>query len=139
MLLRPVDPKTLMELSNLLVDVSESRQAVACLKRLVNIEPHNVSAWQNLAVAQFTRRRYFEGIASSQAALRLQPNSPQVLYNLALAYSHMHQFDLALSHVRRGLDFSPRDLALQKLELRLRVLRLKARITDFFRGILGGD
>ena len=45
-LLRPQDTQVLMELSNLLMDSGESRPAVACLKRLVQLDHH--TGGQNL-------------------------------------------------------------------------------------------
>jgi predicted Zn-dependent protease len=54
-LLRPQAPRVMMDLANLLADTGQNRAAIACLKRLVQAEPRNVSAWQNLAVAQFMR------------------------------------------------------------------------------------
>ena len=101
LLLRPQDPAVLMDLSNLLVDTQQPRAAVACLKRLVQIESNNASAWQNLAVAQFIAGRYEDGIESCQECLRLDPPNAQALYNLALAYEHLGRFDEALSWVRR--------------------------------------
>src|SRR6185437_8113151 len=60
-LLRPQDPALLMDLANLLGDTGQNRASVACLKRLVQIDPKSPSAWQNLAVAQFLIGRYNEG------------------------------------------------------------------------------
>ena len=117
-----------MDLSNLLVDTRQARAAVACLKRLVQIEPGNASAWQNLSVAQFTIGRYEDGIESCREALRLEPANPQSLYNLALAHEHLGRYDEALAWVRRGLERDPKDVSLQKLELRVRVLRWRGRI-----------
>jgi tetratricopeptide (TPR) repeat protein len=128
LLLRPQDPNVLMDLSNLLVDTKQARAAVACLKRLVQIEAGNGNAWQNLAVAQFTIGRYEDGIESCLVALRLDPTSLQSIYNLALAYEHLARYDEALAWVRRGLERDAKDVSLQKLDLRVRVLRWRARL-----------
>jgi tetratricopeptide (TPR) repeat protein len=130
------DPAVLMDLSNLLLDTHQPRAAVACLKRLVQVEPNNSSAWQNLAVAQFLTGRYEDGIESCQECLRLEPASPEPLYNLALACEHLGRFDEALSWVRRGLDRDPRDVWLQQLELRIRVLRWRGRLVRAVRALL---
>jgi tetratricopeptide (TPR) repeat protein len=125
-----------MDLSNLLVDTQQPRAAVACLKRLVQIEPSNASAWQNLAVAQFMTGRYEDGIDSCQECLRLDPPNAQALYNLALALEHLGRFEEALSWVRRGLARDPRDVWLQQLELRIRVLRWRGRLVRALRALL---
>jgi tetratricopeptide (TPR) repeat protein len=115
----------LLDLSNLLVDTNQTRAAVACLKRLVHLDPANVDAWQNLAVAQFMVGRYEEGILSCHEALGRDPDNIMALYNLALAYEHLGRYEDALSWVRKGLAKSPKDISLQKLELRVRVLNWK--------------
>ena len=54
-----------MDLANLLIDVGETRPAVACLKRLTQLCPEHIAAWQNLGVAHCLRGRFDEGIAAS--------------------------------------------------------------------------
>jgi tetratricopeptide (TPR) repeat protein len=135
LLLRPQDPAVLMDLSNLLVDTQQPRAAVACLKRLVQVEPSNGSGWQNLAVAQFMTGRYEDGIESCRECLRLDAANPQALYNLALACEHLGRYDEALSWVRRGLGRDPKDVWLQQLELRIRVLRWRGRLVRAVRAI----
>jgi hypothetical protein len=46
-------------------------------------------------------------------------------HNLALAYGQMREFDEAIAFARRGLKIAPRDAALQRLDFRLRVLRVR--------------
>ncbi len=123
LVLRPQDPQVLLDLSNLLVDTGQTRAAVACLKRLVGLDPGNVDAWQNLAVSQFMVGRYEDGIASCHEALTRDAGNAMAIYNLALAYEHLGRYEDALEWVRRGLSQSPKDVSLQKLELRIRVLR----------------
>lgn len=136
LLLRPQEPQVLMDLSNLLVDTGQNRAAVACLKRLTQADPQNISGWQNLAVAQFMVGRYQEGIASCHEALRLDPRNATVAYNLGLAYEHLRRYDEALTWVRIGLQTEPRDASLQRLELRLRVLRFRSAAFRVARSLL---
>src|SRR5207249_4348421 len=93
LLLKPDDPQVLLSLANLLMDTQESRLAAASLKRLVQIVPNNVNGWVNLAVAQFMRRRYDEGIFACHEALRCDPKNLLAIYNLALAHEHLRRFD----------------------------------------------
>lgn len=136
LVLRPQDPHVLLELSNLLIDTRQTRAAVACLKRLVAIDPEQVDAWQNLAVAQFMVGRYDDGIASCQEALRRDPDNVMAMYNLGLAYEHLRRYDEALRWVRLGLEKAPKDLSLQKLELRVRVLNWRDRGLRLLRSLL---
>src|SRR5204862_2099595 len=99
LLLRPEDPHMLKDLANLLMDVGEVRGAIACLKRLVTMQPNDGAAWQNLAVAQFMRARYDEGLESCYEALRCEPQNLAIIFNLALGLSHLRRYDEALHHV----------------------------------------
>jgi tetratricopeptide (TPR) repeat protein len=136
-LLRPEDPQTLMDLSNLLIDVAEPRAAAACLKRLVQIDANAAGAWQNLAVAQFMRRRWDEGVAASQESLRIDPHNIPARHNLAMALGQMGKFDDALREASGALRLNRKDRALQSLELRLRILHARARLATFVRGLFG--
>ena len=115
---------------------NQTRAAVACLKRLVQIEPDNVDAWQNLAVAQFMIGRYEEGVVSCQQALARDADNGMAIYNLALAYEHLGRYEDALAWVRKGLAKQPKDISLQKLELRVRVLNWKDRAVRIARALL---
>jgi tetratricopeptide (TPR) repeat protein len=137
LLLRPQDPQILTDLSNLLLDTTQNRAAVACLKRLVQLDARSVFAWQNLAVAQFHVGRYEEGIASCHEALRLSPGNSTAAYNLALAYQHLGRFDDATKWVRKALESNPRDLSLQSLEWWVRVLKWRNRLARLARTCLG--
>lgn len=138
LLLRPEDPTTLWELGNLLLDIGETRPAVACFKRLIQVQPKHIAAWLNLGVAQFMRRRYQDGIASCEQALRLDPLNLRARFNLALAHCQTNEFEAALEHATEGLKLSPRDLAMQRLEFRVRALRLKSRIANVFSRLFRG-
>ena len=136
MLLRPQDPAILLELSNLLVDTGLTRAAAACLKRLVAIDPDHAEGWQNLAVAQFLADRFEDGIASCRRCLAVDPKNVMAVYNLALAHERLRQYDQASYWVAEGLRLAPRDASLQKLELRVRVLRYKDWLGRALRAVL---
>jgi tetratricopeptide (TPR) repeat protein len=124
LLLRPSDPQVLLDLANLLMDNGQSRAAIACLKRMISTDPGSASGWQNLAVAQFMRGLYEDGIASSLHALEQEPENLPTLFNLALANEHLSRYEEALHWVGRGLALEPTDLSFQKLEFRVRVLKI---------------
>jgi len=124
-LLRPVDQQTLVDLGNLLMDVGQVRTSIACLKRLVAAHPDHVSGWQNLAVAQFLRNLINDGIDSSRRALELDPHNVSVAYNLALGLERAGRYDEAIDLVRDAMARAPQDASLQRLEMRLRLLRAK--------------
>jgi superkiller protein 3 len=126
-----------MDLANHLIDLGETRPAMACLKRLVQIQPRNASAWQNLAVVQFMRHRYDEGIVSSREALNLCPDNLMAIHNLALAMGKMKRYREALEELHTALLKAPRDLALQRLEMRLQFLRARDAVISAIRKLCG--
>ena len=123
MVLRPQEPRLLLDLANLMMDTGLSRAAIACLKRLTAEHPKEPDAWQNLAVAQFINGRYDDGVESCRQCLAVDPGNLTAIYNLALAYERQRLYESAAYWVAEGLRTAPRDLSLQKLELRIRVLR----------------
>lgn len=135
MLLRPRDPQVLLGLSNLLIDTGLTRAAVACLKRLVALDPDRADGWQNLAVAQFLTDRYEDGIESCRRCLAADPGNVTAAYNLAVAHERLGRYDGAAYWVAEGLRLSPRDAALQRLEQRVRLLRWKDRVVRAVRAV----
>jgi tetratricopeptide (TPR) repeat protein len=116
------EARILIGLANAWMDCGENRTAIACLKRLTALQPDNRDAWLNLAVAQFRRGLFQNGIRSCTRALELDPNLRLAMHNLAVAYERMGRYDLALEWVRKALKIQSRDAVLQRLELRLRLL-----------------
>jgi tetratricopeptide (TPR) repeat protein len=55
--------------------------------------------------------------------MRRDPNNPLALFNLALAHEHAGRYDEALNWVEKGLAAEPRELSLQNLKFRLRVMK----------------
>jgi tetratricopeptide (TPR) repeat protein len=133
LLLRPEDPHLLLDLGDLLLDCADHRTAIACLKRLVMLDPENLAGWQNLAVAQFALHRMEDGILSCHEALRREPTSAVTHYNLALAYERLGQYDQALIWARKGLTQSPQDHSLSKLQFRIHVLRVLSTLKHLVR------
>jgi tetratricopeptide (TPR) repeat protein len=131
--LRPDDPQILMDLSNLLIDIGDCRIASSCLKHLIYLDPGHVGAWQNLAVARFLRGDYRRGIETCLQALKRDPKNLMTIHNLALAHEHLKDLNGAQRWVKRGLELSPKDTDLQRLEVRLRVLKLRERMLGALR------
>jgi tetratricopeptide (TPR) repeat protein len=108
----------------MLMDGGDTRSAGACLRRLVQITPRNVAAHLNLAVVHFARGHYDEGIACCHEALRCDAEDATAMYNLALAYERLGNYAKAGEWIGRAIRIDPQDVALQRLDLRIRLLRL---------------
>ena len=138
-MLRPQDPHLLLDLSGSLLDIDDTRTAIANLKRLTQSQPDNKDAWINLAVAQFMRNHYEDGIASCRKALELDPASQTVMYNLALAYECQGQWDSALTWVRLAKEHQPLDESIADLEFRIRFRRVQTAVVSILRRALRLD
>jgi tetratricopeptide (TPR) repeat protein len=125
--LRPQNSRILLELGNLLMDCGESRAALVCLKSLVGSDPDFLPGWLNLAVVQFDRHLWQEGVASCMTVLNKDSQNGLAMHNLALAYERLGQYRSALTWVRRAQMILGDDSALKALELRVRLLWIKAR------------
>jgi tetratricopeptide (TPR) repeat protein len=125
--LRPQNPRILLELGNLLIDTGESRAALACLKWLVGGSPEFLPGWLNLAVVQFDRQLWQEGIVSCMTVLNKDSQNGLAMHNLALAYERLGQYRSALTWVRRAQLILGDDTSLKALELRVRWLSIRAR------------
>ena len=108
------------------MDCGESRAALVCLKSLVGFDSEFLSGWLNLAVVQFHRHLWQEGIASCMTVLNKDSQNGLAMHNLALAYERLGQYRSALTWVRRAQMILGEDSALQALELRVRLLWIKA-------------
>ena len=126
----------MLDLSNLLLDTGESLMAVACLKRLTDREPENANAWQNLGVAYFHETMLEEGLAASHRAVKCDPLHLMAMYNLAVAFEQMRNYDSAMDWIQRGLAIDPREPAFLKLEVRLRLLKFGAVVGRICKSVL---
>jgi len=135
-MLRPHDPRLLLDLAGSLIDIDDTRTAISCLKRLTQSQPDNVDAWQLLAVAQFIRKHYDDGVASCRRALELDPASLTALYNLALASEIQGQWESALNWIHLARRLQPADQSIADLEFRIRFRRVQAAVLSLFRRAL---
>ena len=130
-LLRGDDPRILLELSDLLLDAGEGPMAIAALKRLTELSPGAANAFAHLAVAHFLSGDYAPGIAASRRALDLEPADLTAMHNLAVACERLQQYDAALQWVRTALLLEPANTSFQRMEWRLRFLKLRWRAGSF--------
>jgi tetratricopeptide (TPR) repeat protein len=135
-LLQGEDCDILLDLSNLLLDTGQMQLAIQCLRRLSALAPDNADAWQNLAVAHFMGKSYQEGVEASRQALRCDGRHLMAMHNLAVAYERLGHYEQALRWVRTALEIEPRDAIFAKLEMRLGLLKLRARAAKALRWLL---
>lgn len=133
LMLRPDSPQVLLDLSNMLLDVGETRLAVACLRRLIGSEPDNIKAWQNLGVAECLRGRFDQGINACIRALEIDPHNLSVRHNLALAYMDQGELAYAWEEITSALKLAPGDRLIRRLWFRICIKRWYCALTQWLR------
>lgn len=72
-----------------------------------NANPNQVASQLGFGVDMARRGLWSEALFRFQQAERLEPQSPRVLNNLAVAYEATGEFDKALDYYKRALQISP--------------------------------
>ena len=115
--------------------LGEFGEAIALYKRSLAVEP-TAEAHTFLGWTYSMMNRYDEAIEACHQALQIDSQNLAILFNLSLAYEHLHDYESALRWTRQGLSISPSDPSLQKLEFRIKALQLRDRILDAIRTFL---
>lgn len=91
------------------------KQAVPILEEAARLEPDNPMVWTNLAAAYLgklpfaTSAMQDKAIAAFKQALRLNPRTPHVNYDLGLIYIERHDIEQAALHFYAALESNPND------------------------------
>lgn len=105
---RPKDIEARVELANLLMQNSETQQAVSEMRTLLDMDPSNLFALNNL-VWILTDQSPTEALRYAKKAYELVPQSAPVMDTLALAYVQNDDRDNALRMIARAVDSAPDD------------------------------
>ena len=121
--LDPQNAAAALNLGGAHILLGRHERAVPVLEAALDLEPNNAMIWTNLAAAHLgklpfaTAERREKAIAAFQRALALDPQAPNVHYNLGLVYVEEGKLDLARTHFSAALDANPNDRdALRYLE-----------------------
>ncbi|HXW23219.1 MAG TPA: tetratricopeptide repeat protein, partial [Xanthobacteraceae bacterium] len=83
----------------------------AALRRALDIDPSNGSAWHVLALTRHALDDKTEAVAAMQKALALAPASATFLRDLAIMLHSARRFDEALETIRRAIAINAEDAA----------------------------
>lgn len=90
-------------------------KAVAVLEQASKLMPDHAMVWVNLAAAYLGRletsgpRQQERAIQAYERALQIDPQSPNVNYNLGLIYKDRQEWHRARAHFHRALEVDPAD------------------------------
>jgi tetratricopeptide (TPR) repeat protein len=130
------DEDNLLELGNLLMDLSQLGAAENAFNRVLSVNSQNAAARHNLAVTLFMAGRIDEGIEQARTALRVQPKHMLAMHNLALAYLSKKDFTRARFWLREAIDIAPDDPQLRQIQTRLRMAAFMSALKSLPRRLL---
>jgi tetratricopeptide (TPR) repeat protein len=84
-------------------------QAITLLKRVVQLEPKNKTAWLNLGSAHMAMRQYDEAVGAFKKQLEVNPYDEYAYNDLGHAYAVQRRYDDAESAFRKQLELNPLD------------------------------
>ena len=76
-------------------------------KSLISKHPDTFILHHVLSLALDGQQKYAEAVASYRNALKLQPNTPDLLFNLGIALSNLNRFDEAETAYRQAIRLNP--------------------------------
>ncbi len=87
--------------------LSEGKQRIAALEKMLEKNPKNVQAVVQLGNAYLSTGRNDEAVAAFQKALELTPQDPDVLTQLGVSYRRLGKSSDAAESFRRALKLNP--------------------------------
>jgi protein O-mannosyl-transferase len=107
LVLNPDAPRTHMNLALAYAYAGDSQRAYDELTRIVQHDPGDSEARNNMGVALLGLRRYREALESFRLGLRLQPNNTLLLTNAAVALSELGDTAESVRYLRRAIEVKP--------------------------------
>jgi uncharacterized protein (TIGR02466 family) len=90
-----------------LLNQGKLTQTEAEAKQLITLHPNAFILHHVLSLALDQQQKYIEAAISYQNALKLQPNSPELLFNFAIIQTHLNHLEDAEKNYRRAISFQP--------------------------------
>jgi len=103
----PGDAEGLLDLSRILMDIGNYRDAIPHLMQLLRIQPDSASIWGTLGMAYYNLGMYEEAVSAYDKALQIDPGNEVRLYNKGNALLDMGRYDDAILCFDRVLEANP--------------------------------
>jgi cytochrome c-type biogenesis protein CcmH/NrfG len=88
----------------------EAQQRIDMNQKMVAQDPRNVGSWIALGNDLSDTRQFARAIDAYNAALKLQPNNPDVITDLGVVYEQLADYDKALAAFERAQQVDPKHL-----------------------------
>lgn len=90
-----------------LLNNNQLAQAESLAHKLIARHPNIFILHHVLSLALDGQQKFAESVISYQNALRLQPNTPDLLFNLGIALTHLQQSDEAIAAYEKAIQIKP--------------------------------
>jgi tetratricopeptide (TPR) repeat protein len=113
--LHPNDVDVLTNLGGAYILAGKHRSAIPFLEKASVLAPDNPAVWLNLAAAYLgklvtaTRNRQERALAAYQRVIELEPDYPNVHYNMGLIYVDQRNWEAAYDAFSRAIEANPHD------------------------------
>jgi cytochrome c-type biogenesis protein CcmH/NrfG len=88
----------------------EAQQRIDMNQKIVAQDPRNIGSWVALGNDLSDTRQFARAIDAYNAALKLQPNNPDVITDLGVVYEQLADYDKALAAFERAQQVDPKHL-----------------------------
>jgi tetratricopeptide (TPR) repeat protein len=97
----------LLEYGNVCFRHQDFEEAEALFQKLTAIKPQRVEGWNNLGIAQLSRREQDAALESFKKVLELEPDNAGALLNLGNCYANKGMFEEACGFFRKAVGLKP--------------------------------
>jgi len=88
-------------------EAGRRQEAIQFYRQVLDCQPHNLEALNNLAIALKQEKQFTEAIALLRQALTIEPNAPYLHNNLANILWQENQLEAAKAHYQQALTANP--------------------------------
>ena len=103
----PFLTRALFTLASLYATKNQNEKATATLMRVLQVEPKNPLAYNNLGMIQLKLKRYNEAVLFLEKACDYAPKNPEPWLNMGIAYERLGKFPSAILQYREALAADP--------------------------------
>ena len=96
-------------LGSALAQNNDLSSAITCLQQSLEIQPRNVAAMSNLALAYLHSGNVAEAIATLRKAIVASPMTANLYFQLGQLHAQQNEIPLAIESVEKGLQYAPAD------------------------------
>lgn len=87
--------------------IVSNQQKISELKNIVAADPDNFQAWTALGNEYFDGNQYMDAIDAYDKALKIRPNSPDVLTDQGVMFRRLGWFDRAIANFSKANEIDP--------------------------------